>query len=475
MTRLRQTLLRCLIFLLLFVYGKSYGQSSPPNIVFVLSDDHSAPYLGCYGDPVIQTPNLDNFAREGIRFSRAYVASPQCVPSRASLMTGRSPVAVDMTRFSAPLPAAVISFPEQLRSGAGYYTGIMGRSYHLDGSGRMPEETRLVFDQYNLRTFPNRVDYLKNSNQNKVLAELNEFLDKRPKNKPFFVQVGFNDPHRPFDTFVEGKRHDPKKLKLPPHFPDTEKLREDYAGYYDEIAHLDQEFGRVLQILSERGLTANTAVIFMGDNGGALLRGKGSLYELGVKVPLIIRWPGVIKPNTTSEELISGEDIAPTLLALAGLTASREMTGQSFKDLLQGKATFAGRTHLFSERGAHGSGLPTNTAAFDLSRCVITRSHKLIYNALWQLPYSPVDFDNRDFWKDIQAMHTQGKLAAPLAALYFPPTRPMFELYDLQQDSYELTNLAGKPELAATEKKLKALLQEWMILNRDYLPLPVEK
>src|ERR687885_116542 len=109
------------------------AEPARPNILVVLSDDHSVPHVGCYGNKDIRTPNLDRFAAEGMRFDRAYVTCPQCVPSRASLMTGRSPVAIQMTRFSAPLPAEVVTYPELLRA-QGYYTGICGRGYHLDGS-----------------------------------------------------------------------------------------------------------------------------------------------------------------------------------------------------------------------------------------------------------------------------------------------------------------------------------------------------
>jgi arylsulfatase A-like enzyme len=444
-----------------------------PNILLVLSDDHSAAFLGCYGDKIIKTPNFDRFAGEGARFDRAYVASPQCVPSRAAFMTGRSPVATGMTRFSAPLPADVVSFPELLRAGAGYHTGILGRSYHLDGS-RLPEETRIVFDKYGLRTFAKRVDYLPDGAQGRarVPALMNAFFDQAPKNKPWFLQVGFSDPHRTLDKNAIPDPHDPDKLVLPPFFPETPALREDLARYYDEVSRLDGDFGRVLKVLEERGQARNTLVVFMGDNGGALLRGKGTLYELGVRVPLLARWPQTLKPGTTTSALISGEDLAPTFLEAAGVAVPKQMTGKSFLPLLRG-TTAGERQYVFSERGAHGSGLPSGTGAFDLGRCVVGKTHKLVYNALWQLPYSPVDFSGNAFWKEIQAMHKEGKLAPQHARLYFPPARPMFELFDLSRDPHEMENLAGKPEHAAVERELKAVLQEWMILNRDYLPLPV--
>lgn len=448
------------------------AQEAPrPNVLLVLTDDHSVPHVGCYGNREIRTPNLDRFAAEGMRFDRAYTSSPQCVPSRASIMTGRSAVAIGMTRFSAPLPREVKSYPELLRA-AGYFTGVAGRTYHLDGS-RLPPESRTVFEEHRLRTFPDRLDFVKvGGSPAQMLAQYREFLDAVPQGKPFFLQLCSSDPHRPLDRGAIPQPHDPAKLTLPPHYPDTPLVREDFARYYDEIARFDQNFGEVLAELEKRGLAKDTLVVFMGDNGASQFRGKGTLYEFGLHVPLIARWPGRVKPGTSSAELISGEDLAPTFLESAGVPVPKELTGRSFLKLLRGEP-YTGRKYVFAERGAHGSGLPTNSAAFDLGRCVITPTHKLIYNALWQLPYWPVDFAGDPMWKDLQKRHEAGTLDAKLDRLYFSPTRPMFELYDLKNDPSEFNNLAGKPEAAAVERELKARLQEWMLLERDYLPLPV--
>jgi arylsulfatase A-like enzyme len=454
--------------------GADASGSSKPNILLVLSDDHSAAHVGCYGNPDIKTPNLDRFAADGIRLDRAYVACPQCVPSRAAIMTGRSPVAVQMTRFSAPLPAEYKVFPELLRA-AGYHAGVAGRTYHLDGAagGRMTPETRRVFDQHGLATFPKRLDFVKTTSGGpNILAQYREFLDSVPTGKPFVLQLCFNDPHRPLDRNAIPQPHDPAKLKLPAWYPDTKLVREDFARYYDEIARFDADFGKVLEELTKRGLADNTLVMMMGDNGASQFRGKGTLYEFGVRVPLLARWPGRVRPGSTSAELISGEDLAPTFLEAAGGAVPKEMSGRSFLKLLKAEP-FSGRKYVFAERGAHGQALPTNSANFDLGRVVVGNRYKLIYNALTHLPYHPVDFAGDAFWKELQQMHRDGKLSPELDRLYFSPTRQMFELFDLEADPAELKNLAGTKEVAAVERELKAALQEWMILQRDFLPLPV--
>lgn len=454
------------------IAASSAAQSATtrPNILLVLSDDHSKPHVGCYNNPDIKTPNLDRFAAEGMRFDRAYVCCPQCVPSRASIMTGRSPVGIQMTRFSAPLPMDVRTYPELLRA-QGYYTGVGGRTYHLDGAERATVSSE-VFDKYNLRTFKRRLDFVKAGGRQQMLPHLNEFLDQVPKGRPFFMQLCSNDPHRPLDRNAVPQPHDPAKLKLPAHYPDTKLVREDFARYYDEIARFDSDFGSILKVLEDRGLAQNTLVAFMGDNGSAQLRGKGTLYEFGVNVPLLMRWPGRIKPGGATGELISGEDLAPTFLEAAGVAPLKEMTGRSFLKLLRGE-NFAGRKYAFSERGAHGSGLPGLSSNFDLGRCVIGRRHKLIYNAIPSIPYEPVDFRGDEFWKELVQMNAAGKLSPEHARVYFSPTRPLFELYDLERDPREFDNLAGRKEATAVETELKAALQEWMILERDFLPLPV--
>lgn len=459
---------RVAAIVLLLVSAGIAAAEERPNILLVLSDDHSWAQVGCYGNTDLKTPNLDRLAAEGMRFDRAYVTCPQCVPSRASIMAGRSPVSIGMTRFSAPLPADVKTYPEILRAN-GYYTGVAGRSHHLDGSPRTSEE-RAILRDHNLATMESRFDYCKiTRSRPEMLKQYREFLDGVPQGKPFFMQLCSNDPHRPFDENAISQPHDPAKIKLPPHFPDTPLVREDFARHLDEIARFDGWIGKALDELDRRGLAKNTLVAFMGDNGAALLRGKGTLYEYGIHVPLIVRWPGVIKPGSTSDVLISGEDLAPTFLQAAGLEPLNEMSGISFLPLLKGES-FRGRQYVFAERGAHGNGLPLNGAAFDAGRAIVGDRYKLVYNAIWQIPYTPVDFAGQPFWKDLQTQEAAGKLSSEMSRLYFAESRPMFELYDLKTDPAEMHNLIDDPRSATIVAELKKDLAEWMILQRDFLP-----
>jgi N-sulfoglucosamine sulfohydrolase len=451
--------------------------ASRPNILFILSDDQSVPHAGCYGEKGIKTPNLDRFASQGMCFDKHFCGAPQCVPSRATFMTGRSPVAVRISRFSSPLPADVPALPDLLRA-SGYFSGICRREYHLDGPGGRPGTvTGDVFQRHpELRTFAQRVDFLDhNSPRAQTVPVVNQFLDKVPAGKPFFLWISFNDPHHPWDQNAIPQPHDPQRITVPPYLPDLPEVRNDLARYYDEIARMDEEFQSVMDILTRRGLDTNTVVVFMGDNGYAFPHGKGSLYEPGLNTPLLVRWPGKVKPGGRSSELISGEDIAPTLLEAAGAPVPKAMSGRSFLKLLRGEP-FEGRQYIFAERGPHGQAtFNENTKAngFDQSRCVRSKQFKLIYNCTPHQIYAPVDSSGDSYWQRMLALHAEGKLAPEFERAYFTSPRPIVELYDLDKDPAELTNLAGQPQYRKVERELKTALQEKMILDYDYLPLPL--
>lgn len=449
--------------------------AAPPNILLVLSDDHSAPHLGCYGDKDIRTPNLDRLAAEGMRFDRAYVTCPQCVPSRSSILTGRHPIDIGMTRFSAALPRDVITFPELLRKQKGYYTGLCGRSYHLSGNLLNNPAIKPYLRPEDFPNFDERYDYVKAAQgqarklRSDTLKQFNEFLDQVPAGKPFFLQLCWSDPHRPHTDDDLPYKHDPAAIAIPPFYPDAAAPRKDLAAYYDEIGRMDGNTGTVLKTLADRKLDGNTIVIFMGDNGASQLRGKGTLNEFGVHVPLIVRYPGVVKPGSVCSSLVSGDDLAPTLLAAAGVEAPANLTGVSMLSLWKDPASAPTRKQVISERGPHAAALPRASSGFDLGRTIITDRHKLIYNAMWQLPYQPVDFN----LNPIKKLQEEGKLSPELTKLYLSEQRPMFELYDLKEDPYEMKNLAGTPEVKDLELELKGRLAAWMIQHRDFIPLPL--
>jgi N-sulfoglucosamine sulfohydrolase len=450
------------------------ADNARPNILFLLSDDHSYPFLSCYGDTNVKTPTLDQLAAQGMKFHRFFTTAPQCVPSRASLMTGRSPVAARITRFSSPLSRDEITFPEVLREKANYFVGVCGRSYHLDGSGqRAGTAIAELLGMHGLRTFEQRFDYVKTGLDAATPTQMTEFLDRKPADKPFCLWVNFSDPHHVWNAPDEF-RSSPGGLKLPAHWPDLPGVREQFADYCAEVNRLDRSVKAILDLLEARGFATNTLVVFAGDNGAALPHGKGSLYDPGSNVPFLIRWPGVVKAGGESRALLSGEDLAPTLLAAVGVAAPAKMTGVSFLPLLRGQP-YTPRKHLFVERGPHGSAPVTvnmSSSGYDLGRAVRSDRYKFIYNCTPWIPYGPVDSAGGAAWTQMKAANAEGKLAPLLKATYFTTPRPVYELYDLESDPSELSNLSGRSELANVERELRVALAEKMILDFDYLPLP---
>ena len=448
-----------------------------PNILLILSDDHSVPHVGCYGNADFLkyniTPNLDAFAQQGMRFDRAYTAAPQCAPSRISIFASQSPVKLGVTRFAQPARADVPFFTDILREN-GYWVGLDGRHQHLDGRNREAAHVDEVLVREGMRNLDTRFDHFvraartRGEDLEKVDQMVASALDSVPEGKPFFLYFGFNQPHRRFGPEHEGI--DPSALSLPPDWPDTPEVRLDYARYIDDVRELDYGFGKIMDWLEAQQLKENTLVVFMGDNGEALLRGKGTLLDRGTHVPLIIRWPGMAQPGSESDLLISGIDLAPTLLQAAGVSVSEQMDGMSFLPELLGRS-MEGRGYVYAERGWHWGPI-TRTDGLDFTRSVTSHRYRLIYNVLPGRSYTPVDMPGSEAWISIHASLAGGKLSELHERLYFQNPRPILELYDLDKDPYELENLAENQAYAEIVDQLRKRLEAWMISQHDYLPLP---
>lgn len=293
--------------------AQTAGSATLPNIVFIISDDHSAADLGCYGNKNIHTPKLDALAKDGVRFETCIVTSPQCSPNRSAIFTGCVAHTTGTSRLHTPMPPWEQTFLEGLR-GRGYFTGAF-RKVHQG-----PEFEKSRFDFYA-----------------GAKAPFTDFFAKRPKNRAFFLHVGFTDPHRPYEKGAFKPPHDPAKVRLPAFLPDDPEVRADLADYCDEIARMDGECGALFQLLRTEQVWDNTIVIFTGDNGMPFPRAKGTCYDGGVRVPLIVRMPQAQQRGSVRSELMSHIDIAPTLLDFAGVPAPAKMQGRSFKPLLEGR------------------------------------------------------------------------------------------------------------------------------------------
>ncbi len=417
-------------------FSETENEASPPNIVFLFSDDHSVPDVGAYGNSVIHTPNLDRLADEGMLFNRAYVTASQCSPSRASIFTGRSPHAVGASRLHIDAQPEFPSIIEMLNDN-GYYTG----AYRKVHQGHIKQQ----FDFYGGRN-----------------KEIRAFFDSRPTDKPFFLGFYTRDPHRPYNTGSYEYEHDPDEITVPDYLPDTKDVRQDLANYYNEITRFDRESGEILELLEEQGVAGNTIVVMAGDNGMPFPRAKAFLYEAGIKVPLIIKWPGTVEAGSVTDELVSLMDLTATWLEAAGIPVPEEMEGRSLIPLFNGDLSNS-REYVFAERNWHDN--------WDPMRAVVGERYKLIHNYRPGTRHlSTLDRLFSPTWQAYEDLKERGELNEKLQ-WYFEP-KPRIEFYDLEEDPGEWNNLADNPKYDSLIREYQGILGQWMNETHDFLPAP---
>jgi N-sulfoglucosamine sulfohydrolase len=417
----------------------SFAQApdSPPNVVVFVGDDLGWRDTGPYGNAAIRTPNIDRLARSGLLVKRAFGTSPQCSPSRISMLTGKYPHATGTEDLHMPLPAAERILPSYLRE-RGWLTGHMAKTHY----GPAAERQFKWYSPETASAFPG-------------------FLDAAGS-RPFFLWVGFHEPHRPYRTGAIPDPHAPASVKVPPHLADTPETRADLALYYDAIARSDRAIGTMLAELERRKLRENTLIVFLSDNGAPFPREKGTLYDSGIRTPLILSWPRVIEAGSVWDRgLISTVDLTSTILDLAGVAPPRWMQGRSFRTLLTAPSSHAGRTYVFSERNWHDCD--------EHQRSVRTARFKLIRtDAYTALPLcSAADIGASPSFIALRALARAGRLSPAQRPLFQAP-RPRLELYDLATDPWELRNVADDPRHAKVVRELAAVLQEWIEHSGDF-------
>jgi N-sulfoglucosamine sulfohydrolase len=411
--------------------------AEPPNLLILVADDLGWRDLGSYGNRGIRTPHLDGLARSGLRVVYAFGTSPQCSPSRISILTGKYSHATLTEDLHTPLPNGERILPSYLGA-RGYFTGMMAKT-HLGPNG----ERQFQWYSSELSTaFP-------------------AFLDSAGT-RPFLLWVGFHDPHRPYAPGAIKRPHSPARVTVPPYLADTRETRADLALYYDEIGRMDAEVGRLLAELDRRHLREKTLVVFFSDNGAPFPREKGTLYDAGTRTPLIFSWPGTIRANSVFDRgLVSTVDLAPTLLAVAGAAPPDSMQGRSFRPMLTAPESFTGRDSVFSERNWHDCD--------EHQRAVRTARFKLIRtDAYTDLPLcTAADIGASPAFAALRARAKAGKLTAAQQRLFEVP-RARLELYDLILDPWELVNVAGDPRYAKQVHQLAAVLEAWMEQSNDF-------
>ena len=438
------------IFLLLvWLAGQLSGVAATknrPDLVIFLTDDHSQLDLSPYGGMAFRTPNMQRLADAGMTFTDAYVASPSCAPSRAALLTGLMPARNGAEANHSKPRAEIKKWPAYFQE-LGYEVVAFGKVSHYRHTADYG------FDYFAHDTFhdhagiPAAVEYLKNRS--------------RTNAKPLCIFVGSNWPHVPWPETNLGYNSD--ELPLPAGSVDTLTTRAWRARYAAAVTKADTELGLVLGA-AQAQLGANTLVLFSADHGAQWPFAKWNCYEAGVRVPLIVSWPGMVKPNTRSAAMVSWVDFLPTLLEVAGGKSPRGLDGRSFLPVLQGRRRVH-RDRIFTTHTGDG-----NWNIYPM-RAVREGNWKYIRNLHPEFAFTthidlPGDLGQRAYFSTWEAAAQTNALSAAIVQRYH--ARPAEELYNLATDPHEQHNLAADPAHAARLKKLRRELDDWLRSQSDH-------
>ncbi len=434
------------------------SQPPRPNILWITAEDMGAD-LGCYGDAYANTPNIDRLAAEGVRYTNAFASAPVCSPARSTLITGvyATTLGTHNLRSRFPIPKQMRGFPACLREAGYYCTNNVKTDYNTANEGAI---IRASWDESSAKA---------------------HWRNRKP-GQPFFAV--FNDmvTHQsrtsvwPYEQFQEevqsqlapGERHDPAEAPLPPYWPDTPITRRTIARYYDCIAVMDRNVGRLLAELEEAGVADETIVFFYSDHGAGHPRHKRLVLDSGLHVPLIIRFPEKYRhlapaaPGETIDRLVSFVDFPATMLSLLELPIPEYMQGRAFL----GPAAAEPRRYVFGARDRVDE-------AFDMARSVRDKQYLYVRNYMPHLSHiQPEGYsDQSEVRREITRLAAEGKLD-DVQMTYAGPTRPREELYDTRADRHQINNLAASPEHREVLERMRQVHRRWMLGTRDLGFLP---
>jgi N-sulfoglucosamine sulfohydrolase len=431
-----------------------------PNILWISTEDIS-PHLGCWGEKFAITPNMDKFAAEGIRYSRAFTVHGVCAPSRSGIITGMYPSSLGSCnmRCEASKPDSIKCFTEYLRE-EGYYC------------------TNRSKEDYNFQTPEDAWDVSSDNDHGKP-GTISHWRD-RPQGKPFFAVFNFLETHESRlwnsadfenthpEILKKSQRQDPANMKVPPIYPDTEAVRKDFARLFERITEFDYFVKERLDELKQAGLYEDTIVFIWSDHGNGLPRAKRWLYDSGTLAHIIVRVPEKFRadkcppPGSVDQRLVNFIDLGPTVLNLAGIKVPKHMQGRPFlgENLPPQREYIFGARQRIDER-------------HDMVRSVRDKRYRYIRNFMPFQPYfNPVPYAEKcNTMKEMRKLHRENKLNA-VQAQWMMERRPFEELYDLETDPWETRNLADDPGYRNIKARLQNVLYDWMIDTRDTGLLP---
>ncbi len=447
---------------------------SRPNILFCISDDQSYAHAGANGDPVVKTPGFDRVAREGLRFIHAFCDAPTCGPSRSAILTGQPIWRLEEAgNIHSTLPAKFATYTKLLED-AGYAIGFTGKGWspgRLEAGGRTANPAGPRFEGKKLKA------PFKGITKKDYAANFDGFLAQVSEDQPFCFWLGTHEPHRGFENGA-GRRtgKDPAKVVVPPIFPDHPIVRNDILDYYVEIEHFDRMVTRAIKTLEAVGQLENTIVVVTSDHGMPFPRAKASLYDDGARVPLAIRWSkGIRNSGRVVNSFVNLSDLAPTFLEAASLRPPQMMTAISLMDVFANKlkadrasAYIAMERHDGCRKG--GKGFP----------CRAIRTKDFLYVKNHEPDRWPAGNPDREFcaryipFGEVDSSPTKTLIMDNKDKSAFKhfydlafAKRPGEELYSIKSDPGQLVNLAGNPEFAGMQKKMRSQLQKHLIKTKD--------
>jgi len=447
--------MRWFISLITILSGTSIVLAVGPqkNVVIMVTDDQGL-QVGCYGDPVIKTPNIDRLASEGTRFNYAYCTTSSCSASRSVILTGlynhyNGQYGHQHKFHNFHTHRWVRSLPRLLRD-AGYKIFLTGK-YHVQPKENYP------FDEYGKADARHTVNMA-------IAAE--QFIRKY-EGHPFLILYCPADPHRSNVGFANGPRdgiksikYDPAKIPMPPYLPDVPEIRADLAEYYESISRADQGVGRLMQALKNTGHYDDTLILFLSDNGPPYPMAKTNLYEYGARLPLVVRSPDQQKRGVVTNAMVTWADITPTVLEYAGVQPAKRhgVHGRSFLSVLE-QENPEGWDEIFLSHTFH------EITMYYPMRVLRSGKYKYILNLNHQLPYPVSEYSVVTPPWQYLLNHENIKLGKRTMNDYY--LRPRHELYDLDADPLEENNLAENPQYAETLKELQKKLRTWQEKTKD--------
>ncbi|MEZ5573072.1 MAG: sulfatase [Halioglobus sp.] len=467
-----------LAFFTLIVFAHIAGaqNQSRPNILLLMAEDMSS-RVGAFGDAVAVTPNLDKLAEQGVRYTNTFTTAGVCAPSRAAHILGmhqistgtqhmRSSTRPEGSYYSVP-PENAKAYPELLRA-AGYFTYTDDKLDYQFSSVFAHSGPTTIWD---------------------MEGAVAQDWEKRANGQPFFGFINFLVTHesgvfRPLGTMPHSGMHfamqlmrwysmddsvresvKPEDIVVPPYYPDTATVRKDMARHYNNISYMDAEVGTILQQLADAGLSDSTIVIWTTDHGDGLPRGKRELFDSGIKVPMIIRWPEAFRPpgvapGSVDERLISFVDLGPTILSLAGVPVPANMHGTDFA-----AGNTDPNTYIYASRDRIDE-------IVDRQRAVRDTRFKYIRSWYPDLPgATDLKFRNNiDMVREMRALYEAGQLNAIQRQWYEPPGEE--RLFDLALDPFEIHNVSGDPKYQSALQRMRIEMDTWLARVGDWSEEP---